>query len=560
MLRKGFDVNALMQFLLRAGPGRLIAALGVTAIVAAGVFTLVFRMGGEEKTLLFADLSPKDAQRIVEQLDQQQVDYTLAAGGSSILVPRSQADKLRIQMADTSSTGSVVGYEIFDKSDALGATQFQQNINRLRALEGELARTMLVIDGVKSARVHLVLPERQLFERDSQDPSASIVLSLKSPLSAGQVRAIRNLVAGAVPRLSVQRVTILDEEGRLLASGNPEDPASGGIDGVDSRQAAYEERIRKTVQDIVESVVGPGKARVQVSAEMDFNRVTSNSETFDPDGRVARRTSTSSTESQAKDAAPNAATSGRNVPDATGSASGQGGQSAETTTQEETTYEISKTVKTEVIEGGRLRRLSVAVAVDGVATPGAAGQPPQWAARDAAELERLTTLVRSAVGFDEKRGDRVDVVNVRFAPAPMAGTEAKKEGPIDLAKLDPMRGAELLASLIAALAFVFFVLRPLVSSLARPGAGLPQTADAAAIAAAGGGGQLALAGAAGQLPAPGVGGEASTLTIGNNDLNVDLARIRGDVKASSIKQVAEIVQQHPEESVAILRSWLNNAV
>lgn len=550
-----------MQFLLRAGPGRLIAALGVTAIVAAGVFTLVFRMGGEEKTLLFADLSPKDAQRIVEQLDQQQVDYTLSAGGSSILVPRSQADKLRIQMADANSTGSVVGYEIFDKSDALGATQFQQNINRLRALEGELARTMLVIDGVKSARVHLVLPERQLFERDAQDPSASIVLSLKSPLSAGQVRAIRNLVAGAVPRLSVQRVTILDEEGRLLASGNPEDPASGGIDGVDSRQAAYEERIRKTVQDIVESVVGPGKARVQVSAEMDFNRVTSNSETFDPDGRVARRTSTSSTESQAKDAAPNAATSGRNVPDATGAASGQGGQSAETTTQEETTYEISKTVKTEVIEGGRLRRLSVAVAVDGVSTPSASGQPPQWAARDAAELERLTTLVRSAVGFDEKRGDRVDVVNVRFAPAPLAGTEAKKEGPIDLAKLDPMRGAELLASLIAALAFVFFVLRPLVNSLARPAAGLPQTADAAAIAAAGGaGGQLALAGAVGQLPAPGVVGEGGSLTIGNNDLNVDLARIRGDVKASSIKQVAEIVQQHPEESVAILRSWLNNAV
>ncbi|NDC57483.1 MAG: flagellar M-ring protein FliF [Alphaproteobacteria bacterium] len=549
-------MNALMQFLLRAGPGRLIAALGITAIVAAGVFTLLFRMGGEEKTLLFADLSPKDAQEIVAKLDAANVNYELAAGGASILVPRSQADKLRIEMASSKSTGSVVGYEIFDKESALGATQFQQSVNRLRALEGELARTMLVIDGVKSARVHLVLPERQLFERDSADPSASIVLSLKAPLSSGQVRAIRNLVAGAVPRLSVQRVTILDEEGVLLASGNPDDPSSVAADGVDARQAGYEERIRKTVQDIVESVVGPGKARVQVAAEMDFNRITQNSETFDPDGRVARKTTTSTNEAQSRDAAPNAATAGRNVPDATGASGGGAGQNAETSSSEQIEYEISKTIKTEVIEGGRLRKLSVAVAVDGVTTPGAAGQPAQWAARDAAELERLTTLVRSAVGYDENRGDRVEVVNMRFAPTPLQGTEAKKENAFDLSKLDPMRGAELLASLIAALAFVFFVLRPLVGGLVRPAAGRAGETAAAngAVAIAGGGG-----GGAAQLAGP-AGSELATLGAANNELNVDLARIRGDVKASSIKQVAEIVQQHPDESVAILRGWLNNAV
>lgn len=548
-----------MQFLLRAGPGRLIAALGVTAIVAAAVFTLVFRMGGEEKTLLFADLEGKEAQSIVEQLDQQQVQYEVR--GNSILVPRSQADRLRLQLAGSTATGAVMGNEVFDQQSALGATQEQQVINRRRALEGELARTILSIEGVKAVRVHLVMPERQLFERDAQDPRAAIVLTLRSPLSAGQIRAIRNLVAGAVPQLSVQRVTVVDQDMRLLASGNPDDALGGSSDGVDSRQAAYEERIRKTVQDIVESVVGPGKARVQVSAEMDFNRIEQKSQTYDPEGRVATSVSSTSTDQQEKEATPNAATSGRNVPDATGAASGQGGQSASTTTSESTTYVVSNTTKTELIEGGRLRRLSVAVAVDGVTTPGAQGQPPQWAARDAAELERLNTLVRSAVGFDEKRGDRVEVVNVRFAPTPTQGTEVKKEGPFDLSKLDPMRGAELLASLIAALAFVFFVLRPLVGSLARPAAGLPQEAGGAGAAGAGGGGgggQLAIAGGAAALPGP--SGESGALTIGNNDLNVDLARIRGDVKASSIKQVAEIVQQHPDESVAILRSWLNNAV
>lgn len=556
----GRAVNALTQFLLRAGPGRLIAALGITAIVAAGVFTLVLRMGGEEKALLFSGVSMQEASEITAKLDQANIPYSQTGDGTTIMVARSKVMDARMMLAaDGLPSRGSVGYEIFDRQDALGATQFQQNISRLRALEGELARTIVSIEGVQGARVHLVLPERQLFERDGQDPSASIVLQATAPLTASQVRAIRNLVAGAVPRLSVQRVTILDESGRLLAGGNPDDP-SAAAEGIDGRQTAYEERVRKTVQDIVESVVGPGKARVQVSAEMDFNRITSNSETFDPEGRVVRSTQTSEETSQDRDAGSNAATAGRNVPDGTGNAGEAGEQSASSRTEETVNYEISKTTKTEIIEGGRLRRLSVAVAVDGVTTPGAEGQPPQWAARDAAELERLTTLVRSAVGFDEQRGDRVEVVNVRFAPIAVAGTEVKKAGPFDLAQLDMMRGAELIAALIAALAFVFFVLRPLVGGLVRPGAGLPATAGALANPnGAPAGAAAALPGAAGlgQLPSPG-GDVAVTQT--NNDLNVDLARIRGDVKASSIKQVAEIVQQHPEESVAILRSWLNNAV
>jgi flagellar M-ring protein FliF len=401
--------------------------------------------------------------------------------------------------------------------------------------------------------VILALPERRIFEKDVNEPSASVTLKLSAPLSAGQVRAVRNLVAGAVPRLSVQRVTVVDDTGALLASGALGGDNAAGADGVDSRQVSYEERIRKTVQDIVEGVVGPGKARVQVSAEMDFNKIESNSTTYDPDGRVAISTESSTNQAQSRDAAPNAATSGRNVPDATAAASGAGAQNAANGSEERVTYVVSTTNKKELIEGGRLRRLSVAVAVDGVTTPGASGQPPQWAARDAAELERLTTLVRSAVGFDEKRGDRVDVVNVRFAPNPAEGTEVKKSNGSDLSQLDPMRGAELLAALIAALAFVFFVLRPLVGGLVRPPGA---SAAAAALPDGALSGATALPGPQKQLVAH--DGDNGAL-LANNELNVDLARIRGDVKASSIKQVAEIVRQHPDESVAILRGWLNNA-
>ncbi len=180
------------------------------------------------------------------------------------MVPRSKVLGARMMLsADGLPTRGSVGYEIFDKSDALGATQFMQNLNRLRALEGELARSIASLDGVASARVHLVLPERQLFEKEQQQPTASIVLKLnRDSLGSGEVKAIRNLVASATPGLSPSKVTILDEGGNLLAAATADGEA--GIDEAnDSQQTAAEERIRRTVQNIVEGIVGPGAARVQ---------------------------------------------------------------------------------------------------------------------------------------------------------------------------------------------------------------------------------------------------------------------------------------------------------
>ena len=185
--------------------------------------------------------------------------------------------------------GGGVGYEIFDKSDALGATSFVQNINHLRALEGELSRTIRAIDRVQQARVHLVLPERPLFSREKAEPSASIVLKVRGTLEAQQVRAIRHLVASAVNGLKPQRVSVVDETGRLLADGSADD--AGGATA-DERKLAYERRLREQVESIVTSVVGPGHARVQLTAEFDFNRITQTSDKFDPESRVVRSSQT----------------------------------------------------------------------------------------------------------------------------------------------------------------------------------------------------------------------------------------------------------------------------
>ncbi|WP_395646335.1 flagellar basal-body MS-ring/collar protein FliF [Terricaulis sp.] len=533
----------MFDFILKAGPTRLFAALGIAAVAAALLFTLVFRMGAEEKSLLFSGVDMREAGQITQRLEQADIPYELRGDGSSIFVARSRVMEARMMLAaDGLPSRGSVGYEIFDQPDALGQTQFQQNINRLRALEGELARTIASLDGISSARVHLVLPERQLFSRETEQPSASIVLQLRrDALTPGQVRAIRNLVASATPGLTTNRVTILDETGRLLAAAQDEEGAIA--EGIDARQAATEERIRQTVTDIVEGVVGPGHARVQVNAEMDFSRVSETSERFDPEGRVVRSTQTSEGTSQSADRAQGA-TAGVNVPDATsGGGSSSGSTDSDSTSSETVNYEISRTTRTELTEGGRVRRLSVAVAVDGTTAAGQNGQPGQYSPRSEEEMQRLTALVRSAVGFNEQRGDRVDVVNVRFAAGAVPAA-APAPGMFDfMGGLDVMRVIEIVASLIAALAFVFFVLRPLIMGLIRGG-----SANAAAP-----GGVPMLAGPSGS-------GAAAALPPPEDEPGIDIAQIQGRVRASSVKKVAEVVEQHPDESVQIIRGWLNNAM
>lgn len=535
-------MNGITQLLLKAGPTRLFAALGIAAVVAALLFTLVFRMGGEEKALLFAGVDMREAGQITQRLEAADIPFELRGDGSSIFVARSRVLEARMMLSAEGlpSRGSI-GYEIFDEPDALGQTQFQQNINRLRALEGELARTIASLEGIASARVHLVLPERQLFARETEQPSASIVLQLRrDALTPDQVRAIRNLVASATPGLNANRVTILDETGRLLAAASTEEGAVA--EGVDARQAAVEERIRRTVTDIVEGVVGQGNARVQVSAEMDFSRVSETSERYDPEGRVVRSTSTTE-ETSTNGGRGGAASSGVNVPDTTAGAASSAAGPANASSQETVNYEISRTTRTEVSEGGRIRRLSVAVAVDGVTTPGEGeNAQPQYQARSEQEMQRLTQLVRSAVGFNAERGDTVEVVNTQFARPPPPAAAGEPGMLASLGNLDVMRIIEIVAALIAALAFVFFVLRPLIGGLMRGGA------NAGAVPA--------LPGAAGAAALPAPDGTAAD----HDESGINVAEIGGRMRQSSVKKMAEVVNQHPDESAQIIRGWLNNAL
>ena len=560
---EGRRLEQFLGFLQRFGLGRLAAILGVSAGVAAALFALVLNLGSEPKALLYSNLDMKEASSITQALDQAGVKYEAKGDGTTIMVPRDKVASTRLMLSSKGlPTSGSVGYEIFDNSNALGQTDFVQNLNRQRALEGELARTIRSLDGVTFARVQLVLPKRQLFEDEAEQPSASVVIGVvgRQP-AAEQVRALQNLVAGAVPNLKPERVTIVDQNSKLLAGGDSQAQAGAAAD---DQRTATEENIKKRIKELVEGIVGPGKARVQVTADLDLNQVTTQEEKFDPDGQVVRSTQTTEeTAKQSQGETSGQASASANIPGTPGANTTANNGSTSGHNDETTNYEISKTTKTTIEEPGSIKRLSVAVAVDGATAIGPDGKPGAYTPRNAAEMQRIDQLVRSAVGFDATRGDQVNVINVRFerdpAAAGMGSTGTKM---LDFDKNDLMRGAELLVLAAVAALIIFFVARPLLVSTAGGGGRPMNFAGVRALPGAPGGGGGASGGGQGQISYDANTGEPLALPNpgpSEMDSRIDIARIEGQVRVSSVKSVSDFVERHPEESVSILRGWLHEA-
>lgn len=537
---------ALQKF----GIGRLAAVLGVAAGVAAVLVAVMLRVGQAPDALLYSNLDLREASEISAALDQAAIKYSSKGDGSTIFVSRDEVGTARLLLAGKGLvTSGSVGYEIFDNQSVLGQTEFQQNLNEQRALQGELSRTIMSMRGITSARVHITMPRREMFQAAATDPTAAVVVGVGGrDLSADQVRAIRNVVASSVPNLKPDKVTVTDQSNRTLAAGSEDSGFTSA--NAEAAKATTESQLQTRIKDIVEGVVGAGAARVQVTADIDHSRSTTQEQKFDPDGQVVRSTSTNGSQSQdTTGQADGGVTATNNIPGGQApNATPVGSTNSENT--ETTNYEISNTTTTTVKEPGEVKKLSVSVAVDGKYTPAADGKgEPTYAPRTPEEVQQIKTLVAAAVGIDETRGDKIEVVNVRFNREPSAAPGADEGSSMfNFDKNDIMRGVELLVLLVTGLLLIFFVVRPLLKT------------------ASGGGGVPALAGANGlpvtPLDTQLVGGTlpgAPQMLAGPSEMDqrIDIARIEGQVKASSIKKVADFVDSHPEESTAILRSWVH---
>jgi flagellar M-ring protein FliF len=533
-------VQGLVAFLKGLGAARLAAMIAVTAALIGFFAFVIMRVTTPQLTTLFTDLSTEDSSGIIKELERQAIPFELRNDGAVIMVPKDKVTRLRMKLAEGGMPkGGGVGYEIFDKSDALGTTSFVQNINHLRALEGELARTIRAIDRIQSARVHLVLPERPLFSRETPEPSASIVVRVRGSLEPQQIRAIRHVVASAVNGLKPQRVSIVDEAGQLLADGAATDTESAVGD---ERRTAFEKRMRKQVEDIVSSVVGVGRARVQLSADFDYNKITQTSDKFDPEGRVLR---SSQTREESSLTAENngQVTVNNELPGNQGGNNAAQARDQSKKSEETNNYEISRTTKTEVTEVGRVNRISVAVLVDGAYSKNEKGEMV-YQDRSKEQLDRIAALVRSAIGFDQKRGDQVEVVNLRFAEAPAVVLPPEPTGLLGMlqfTKDDVMYVIELGVMMLLGLVVLFMVIRPLVKRIL--------TADVIPTAA--------------ELPAltdgsaDGAGATSQALLPGGAAQLIDVAQIQGQVHAQAVHRVGELAERNPNETAAIVRQWLS---
>ena len=540
----------MMGFLQNLGPARLGAMAVVTALLIAFFIFVTMRVTAPVLVPLYTDLTFDDSSEIIRQLETQNIPFELRNDGTTILVPQDRVLRLRMGMAEQGlPSGGTVGYEIFDNSSTLGATSFVQNVNQLRALEGELARTISSINQVAAARVHLVLPERELFERDRREATASIVLRVRGHLDAGQIRAIQHLAASAVDGLSASRVSIVDETGALLASGSGEDDQAMMAASLDERAIGMENRIRTQVEDILSEIVGPGRARVSVAVELNHNRVSETSEVFDPDGQVVRSTQTREETGSTSDTTAGEVTVGNELPGAD-AGSGVGGiEEARETAEEIVNFEISSTSRTEIIEAGRLDRLSVAVLVDGIYTQNTEGAP-SYQPRSADELEQIAALVRSAVGFDQSRGDVVEVVNLQFAARPDL-TIADEAGLFNFTQDDIFRAVELAVIAVLTLIVLFFVVRPLLNRVFEadePAEALPAGGPDAEGRVIGPDGEVV------DSPVPGV----PSIALENTTTKaLENALALGAVQKHSLEQVGELIKERPNDALGVLRSWMS---
>jgi flagellar M-ring protein FliF len=398
---------------LGALPGAVKAVLAAAVLALAGAVALWSASQAEAYQYAFTNLTAEDSAEAAAQLKAAGVPFRLEAGGSALAVPAAKVHDARLLLAAAGlPRGGAVGFELFDKGD-LGVSEFTQRVNLRRAIEGELARTVSRLAPVRSARVHVTLPEKGLFRDDDRRPSAAVVVNLQPgrALSDREIAGIRHLVASAVPNLPMQAVTIVDGRGEALTDATPGAEAMGF-------QRRLERDLEQRVVDLLEQAVGTGAVVARVTAAVDASEVTQDAEVVDPDASALRSERTV-TQSQSQDQGSLAGVAGAAAnqpllpqPFAQGPVS----RGASSMQDEVRNYDVSKTRTTTVTRTPRVKRLSVAVLLDG-----AGGKP-----RPEAEVARLGELAKRAVGFDASRGDELDISSAPFtraeegAPAPAA--------------------------------------------------------------------------------------------------------------------------------------------
>ncbi|APZ50458.1 flagellar assembly protein FliH (plasmid) [Salipiger abyssi] len=562
-------MQAILDNLKSLGWRRLSVLGGAGVALILAMFIGLSVVSTPDYVSLYRDLSPAEAGRIVESLEQANISARAEMAGTAVSVPAEDLARARMELAGAGlPSDGTPGWEIFDEASGLGMNSFMQRVNRLRAMEGELARSIQTIDGVEAARVHLVLPEREPFSRERARPSASVIVRGARQVSMRQAHAIRSLVASAVPDLAPAQVTVLSASGETILA---DDGEAGSEASLQSARAQVEDRLGQRIAQILTARVGAGNARVQVSVDLSTERQVLQERTFDPDQRVVRSTETREESREDQRAAGGEVGVADDIPAALADGAPGTNSNSSNSTNEIVNYEIGGTTSEIVREPGEVEKVSVAVLVNGIYNVQDNGEV-DYQERSAEELQRLEALVRSAVGFDEARGDSVEVVSLRFMDYSMDVGEpvSRSIGQI----LSENLGTILRGLFALALVVVVLVLgvRPLLNRA------FAQTGDAEA------GGELPAPEGTAALPAAAAEGEAGAtsnvthihttrqagsdqtvyhsgtvldpLPPGSENDMIPVASVEGGVQRGWINTVSGLIEREPDDAIKVVRAWL----
>jgi flagellar M-ring protein FliF len=512
-----------------------IAIIVVSLLMFAVVGALAWYGTRVEMVPLYTELKQEDAGKIADRLKEEKVPFTVEKGGSTILVPADQADALRIMLAADGPIDANPGYKLFDGADMFGMPEEVIQLNKRRALEGELAKTIEAIEEIKAARVHLALPPDELFVEDQKPATASVILNMKpgGTLRPKQVTGIVNLVAGAVPGLDADNVTVVNQAGKVLKPANEEQLADL------QRNVDYQRNVEKELEqkatEVLEKAVGRGKAVVRVRVKLDFTKEQRTEELFDPQQQVARsEENLSETRANGADRVGGAPGAPANDPNVAQGVIRVGDASNSSREKQTINYEISKVTRQVEVPEIKLSRVSVAVLVDGMykEVPPAEGSDAaatkEYQARTPAEIETITSLVAKAVELDTQRGDQIEVANLQFQESPDEFVAARA-GAERQALIDKAINYGLI--LVFLLLIVFVVLRPVVAFLTAP----PPPAEIEEIVEEG-----ALPE---PEPPPALPGEEAVAQLEQRELTVN-------------EKIREFAVANPDVAAAVLRYWL----
>ncbi|MCK7611281.1 flagellar basal-body MS-ring/collar protein FliF [Roseibium sediminicola] len=529
--------------LMELGVRRLIAlaliGLATIATVGAGAFYL----SRPEQTALYTGLDGEDVTRIGSALRDAGIQFDISADGSSVLVNHAQTAKARMLLAEKGlPRGANSGYELFDELGSLGLTSFMQEVTRVRALEGELARTIQLMKGIRAARVHIVLPEKGSFRRDQQPPSASVVIRSDVPDDVRTADAIRHLVAAGVPGMEASKVTVLDTSGGILAAGK--DPTKASAGQLASLETAVSNRIQENIRKTLTPYLGLENFQVSVAAELNTDRKTIAETIFDPDSRIERSVRTIRENENAQNSSVSAPTTvEQNLPEEDVSADNGERSSEENERREETVnYEISsKRIETSQ-DGYKVDRLSIAVLVDKPRlTQSLGGEPTQAQIQE--QLTEIEALVASSAGVEADRGDHVKVSVVDFVDG---GKALEPIPPISISEYLLRQSGNIinaLAILTVSMLVIWFGLRPAVAALV-PQVSQPQVEMA----------ELGMLPEGGEATVEPFDGEQAFLVPpDHSDMLQDLNSKRNQ---SALRKLESLLEYNEEQSAAILRQWL----